>query len=433
MVSPDTEAIPIDPSQLQPGLYVWLDMKWMDHPFLTNRFLISKDADVAIIQSLGIAKHLYYLPSRSTAAPLPLGGQTVDLPDEEQLAQQALDAERRALAMARREKIRQIKDAAARADRAWEHAASTTRQALGALAQSPRMAGQHLTQLSKETAAAISQGPEALLQLLDNQGDQGPQFHALNVMTLCMLMGRKLNLPERDLVDLSMAALAHDAGKAAIPPSILRKSPRKKHEEDHYRTHVDHSVQLARESGVFSRRALDMIAQHHEAVDGSGWPRKVKDMSTGAQILAMCNRYDRLCAPESPEQAPMMPSEALAHMLRQEGHRYEPNLLATLIQLLGVYPPGTVVKLSDSTLALVVAPGTDVQRPRVLLYRPDSGDADAPLLDLAKSPQLKVTEAIRPASLAPEVMAWLNPQKRLACFFSADDGEQMPSHVIKNS
>jgi hypothetical protein len=121
-------------------------------------------------------------------------------------------------------------------------------------------------------------------------------------------------------------------------------------------------------------------------------------MSMGARILAMCNRYDRLCAPESPDVPPLMPSEALAYMLRQESSKYDTQMLAALIKLLGVYPPGTVIKLSDGKLALVVSPGADIQRPRVLLYRPDSGDADAPLLDLAKAPDLKVTEAIRPAS-----------------------------------
>lgn len=419
----DTDTLPIDPSQLQPGLYVWLDLKWMDHPFLTNRFMVRKDADVAVIQSLHPTGHLYWVPSKSTAQPLPPGGNAPAAADQDeaQRLQQALDLARQHLAMARRDRIRQVKDAAARADRAWESAASATREALGTLARSPRMAGKRLEQLSKETAAAISAGPDALLHLLGPKEDHGPQFHALNVMTLCMLVGKKQGLSERELTDLSMAALAHDAGKAAIPLSILKNGHRKKHEEEHYRLHVKHSVELARESGVFTFKALDMIAQHHEAADGSGWPRHLSDTSVGARILAMTNRYDRLCTPESPEVPPLMPSEALALMLRHEAARHDAQLLTTLIKLLGVYPPGTVVRLSDRSLALVVSPGTDIHRPRVLLYTPDAGEADAPLLDLARQPDLKVAEAIRPASLAPEVLHWLNPQKRLACFFSVED------------
>ena len=94
--------------------------------------------------------------------------------------------------------------------------------------------------------------------------------------------------------------------------------------------------------------------QHHEAADGSGWPKSLTDTSVGARILAMTNRYDRLCAPEAPGTAPLMPSEALALMLRQEASKYDAHMLSTLIKLLGVYPPGTVVKLNDGSLALVV-------------------------------------------------------------------------------
>ncbi|MBY0466786.1 MAG: DUF3391 domain-containing protein, partial [Burkholderiales bacterium] len=114
MGTPDTDAVPIDPSQLQPGLFVWLDMKWMDHPFLTNRFLVRKDADVAVIQSLGTEGRLYYVPAKSTAEPLPLGsglpgtGET----DETLQLQLALELERSRLAISRRERKRQDKDSA---------------------------------------------------------------------------------------------------------------------------------------------------------------------------------------------------------------------------------------------------------------------------------------------------------------------------------
>lgn len=424
MGTPDTDTRPIAPTQLVVGLYVWLDMKWMDHPFLTNRFLIKTEQDIAILRSLSLSGKLHYLPGKSLAEPLPPGGAPAahdTLDDEQTRAAEALALEQQRLAMARREKIRQVKDAAARADRAWESAASATREALSTLSRSPRMAGKHLAQLSRETAASIAQGPNVLLHLLGTKEDQGPQFHALNVMTLCMLVGKKAGLTQNELSDLALAALAHDAGKSQIPLPILKNGHRKKHEEDHYRLHVKHSVQLAQESGAFNGRAIAMIGEHHEAVDGSGWPKGRSELSPGSRILAMTNRYDRLCAPESPDITPLMPSEALARMLRQEGSRHDPQLLAILITLLGVYPPGTVVRLNDGSLALVVSPGVDIHRPRILLYSPDLPDTEAPMLDLGKEPDLEVVDAIRPADLPVEVLQWLNPQKRLACFFSVED------------
>jgi len=420
MGSSSTDTIAIDPSQLTEGLCVWLDMKWLDHPFLTNRVMVKTAQDIAILQSLPLAGKLFYIPSRSTAEPLELG--TTQPPALE--APDALTLERRKLAQARREKMRHVKDAAARAERAWENAASATREALVSLARSPRASGQQLSQLSRDTAAAIAQGPQALLHLLGTKEDHGPQFHALNVMTLCLLVGHKVGLSERELTDLAMAALAHDAGKAEIPQSILKNGHRKKHEEDHYRLHVKHSVQLARESNAFNSTAIAMIADHHEAADGSGWPQGKTDMSVGARILAMTNRYDRLCTPEGNGVPPLMPAEALAHMLRQEVSRYDPHLLRTLISLLGVYPPGTVVRLNDGTLALSVSPGEQVTAPRVLLYHPDAPETEPSMLDLSKETDLKVVEAIRPTELAPEVLRWLNPQKRLAYYFSVDSKPQ---------
>lgn len=422
MPATDADALPLSPSQLVPGLCVWLDMKWMDHPFLTNRFVIKAEQDIALLRSLALEGRLYYVPSKSVAQPLPLLSNVARPPTAPPPPDEAtrLSQERQRLAAARREKILRVKDAAARADRAWEQAARSTREALTLLARSPRMAGKQLAQLSRDTAAIISQGPDVLLHLLGPKEDHGPQFHALNVMTLCMLVGKKAGLTETELTDLAMAALAHDVGKADIPAPILRNGRRKKYEEDHYRMHVNLSVQLAREAGTFGPQAITMIEQHHEAADGSGFPSGISVLNRAAAILAMVNRYDRLCTPESPDIPSLMPSEALACMLRQEGRRYDPKLLTKLIRLLGVYPPGTVVKLSDGSLALVVSPGTNIYRPRVLLYSPGVADDDAPMLDLVQEQGLDVTDAIRPADLEPSVLEWLSPQKRLACFFSVE-------------
>ena len=215
-----------------------------------------------------------------------------------------------------------------------------------------------------------------------------------------------------------MAALAHDGGKAEIPPAILQNATRKKFEEDFYRQHVQFSVQFAKLAGVFSPEALAIIADHHECIDGSGWPMGKKELSRAARILALVNRYDRLCTPEAPGREALMPSEALATLFRVHAGKYDKGLLSTLIKLLGVYPPGTVVQLSDGSLALVVSPGASSLQPRVVIYSPECPRDDAPTLDLAEEPSLKIAEAIRPSTLPPEVLAWLNPQQRLSYFYS---------------
>lgn len=127
-----------------------------------------------------------------------------------------------------------------------------------------------LADLSAETAARILQGQEVLMHLLGDKKDQGPQFRALNVLTLCMLVGKKAGLSERELADLAMAALAHDLGKFKVPSHLFKTSRRERHEEEFVRQHVMYSTQLASNSGAFSKEALACIASHHEAFDGSG-------------------------------------------------------------------------------------------------------------------------------------------------------------------
>ena len=420
------QPVPIDPSQVVVGLYLWLDVRWDEHPFLSNRLLVKTPKDVTVIQSLGVAGRLYCYPDRSTV-PIPaLAPPTPKAVAEAAAAAAeaaAIQAELKQIEAAKKEKRQRQKDAATRADRAWENAARNTKEALLTLNRSPKAAGELIAALSKETASSIANGQEILLHLLGDKKDQGPQFHALNVLTLCMLVGKKVGLTERELADLAMGALAHDAGKVQIPPQILKNPHRKKHEEDFFRQHVMFSVQLASMSGAFSNEALSVIADHHEAVNGTGWPRGRRDSIRGARILAAVNRYDTLCTPEAIGVEPLMPAEALARMFRLEGAQFDPALLGALIKLLGVYPPGTVVQLSDSSLALVVAPGPESLRPQVLVYTPEIPKDEAPTIELATEPDLKIIETIKPSTLPPDVLAWLNPHQRLSYFFSVENAK----------
>ena len=422
-------AVPIDASQLVPGLYVWLDLKWEEHAFLTNRLLLKTQKEVAIIQSYNTAGRLYYYPEKSTSVPValpftPLADAAVEVAAVAQSAQQAALAHELARTeRLKKDKFRLQKDAAVRADRAWEKAARAAREGLLNMARSPKTAGEQLAVLSRETASTIAQGQEILLHLLGDKKEQGPQFHALNTMTLSMLVGKKAGLSEAELSDLALGALAHDAGKAQIPPQILKIWPRKKHEEDFYRQHVQFGVELAAKSGAFSREALAVIADHHEALDGSGWPQGKKTASSGARILALVDRYDRLCSPEASSREPLMPAEALATMYRHQADKLDASLLRVLIKLLGIYPPGTVVQLSDESLALVISPGPHSLQPCVLIYSPELSKDEAPMLELSGEPEMKIVEAIRPATLPADVLQWLNPQQRLSYFFSVSNSQ----------
>ncbi len=420
--------IPIHHSQLVVGLYIWLDISWIDHPFMTNRIMVETEKQISIIRAHNPDGHLFYYPEMSTAAPLPQQNNS-QAQSTDAGAVAAANAEADALVdevrqekEAKRAKLRIQQEILARAERDWDNAARSVRDSLLGLARSPKSAGAQLRELSTKTASEIFNGNEVLLHLLGDKKGQGPQFHALNVMTLSMLLGKQAGLSERELCDLAIAALAHDVGKAQIPTALLQSATRKKFEEDFYRQHVQYSMDLATKSGAFSPEAIAIIAAHHEHLDGTGWPLGKKEASKGARVLALVNRYDRLCLPEALGRDAMMPTEALAHIFRKLTGKYDAAMLSLLVRLLGVYPPGTIVQLNDGSLAIVVSPGKTSLQPKVLIYSPEIPKDEAPILELANAPALSITEAIRPVTLPPDVLQWLNPQERLSYFYTVSNG-----------
>ncbi len=412
----------IDASQLCVGLFVWIDLPWDKHPFIYNKFRITGQAQIEEIRSLH-TNRIFYYPNKSETTPGPRQ-ETPAAPDVQQavvaVEEAAIATHNVALVNAKQHLKRKQKDAAALADRGWERAAKQVREGLLGLSRNPRQAGESLAELSRDTAKKIAGGSEVLLHLLGDKAGEGPQFHALNVMTLSMILGKALALPESDLADLAMGSMAHDVGKVKVPLHLLKAATRAKHEEDFYRAHCAYGAEIAAESGAFSDAAIAIVRDHHEFVDGSGFPKGCKGSSLAAGIVAVVNRYDRLCCPESPDKAAMMPAEALAFLYAKEKARFDPRVFGLLIRMLGVYPPGTIVQLNDGSLGLVVSPGTESLRPKVLIYDPELPKDDAPVVDLIDMPELKIFESLRPATLPRDVIEWLNPRQRLSYFFSVE-------------
>lgn len=408
---------PLHPSQLVVGLFIELDVSWDDHPFFTNRFKIRSGKQIATLAAMQLEGKLYYYPDKSAETPLerpPLAA-IETLEPEADLSQEIAQQNEE-----KHQQLRKLQDAAARADRAWEQAAKATREALNEMNRSPKQAGKQLLELSRQTAKLIAEGDEVLLHLLGDKAGEGPQFHALNTMTLAMLLGKFAGLNEAQLSELALGVLAHDIGKTKVPPHIVKAKTRARHEEAFYREHGAFGVQMAKFSDAFGPLAISIIADHHEYLDGSGWPTGKKNAGPAARIAALVDRYDELCSPESNEREALMPAEVLARMYKVESAKFDPSLLSLLIKLLGVYPPGTLVRLNDESLALVVSPGKDSLRPTVLVYSPEMDRREAPTIDLAHADDLKIEEAVRPSSLPPDVLKWMNPRQRLSYFFSAD-------------
>jgi putative nucleotidyltransferase with HDIG domain len=245
------------------------------------------------------------------------------------------------------------------------------------------------------------------------------------VAVIALLMGRVLGLDAQELTDLGVGAMLHDMGKAELPDRVRHPDEAFSAAETRlYREHVRLGVQLGQRMGL-APGALAVVAQHHEHADGSGFPLQLAEdrLTMGARIVALVNRYDRLCNPVQPARA-LTPHEALSSLFAGSRQRFDARVLNAFIRMMGVYPAGSLVQLTDDRYALVVGVNSSRPlKPRVLVHDPRVARDEALLVDLERTPDLGIRRSLPPARLPAEALEYLAPRPRITYFFETRDAE----------
>jgi len=409
-------------------MFVHLDLGWMSHPFALSSFRITDAEQIATIRSLGLAR-VRWSPEKSeaaTSAPAPLvTSKSMRLADVEPLPPPTLPPP------AARERGAPAKSVATRraavelCQRQYGEAALGWRQAAEQTRHDPQGAGQSLAALSRALVDKMLGAREVSIRVLaETAGDRAS--HALNVSVISLLMGRLCGMAETDLHDVAVGALSHDIGKLDLPHRVHRPDPDFTSAETAlYREHVAHGVALGRRMGL-SPGALLVIAQHHEHCDGSGFPQGLdaNRISVAARAVALVNRYDNLCHPTQLSRA-MTPHEALSRLFAQGKNQYDATLLTSLVRMMGVYPPGSVVQLTDDRFALVDSVNSSRPlKPRVLVHDPRLSRDEPLLLDLEGEPSLGIRRSLSSPQLPRAAMDVLMPPPRVTWYFdTADEGD----------
>ena len=430
------ELIGVD--ELRVGMFVHLDIGWMSHPFPLSNFRIATAEQIATIRSLGL-QLVRWNPSQSDVAapPTASGATTGSVPADAPAASRTLapvSAPAFTLApgaaplvespelLARSAHKRQL--AAQRAalqlcERQFAEAAHDLKHLSDLVASKPAQARAEVEQLSKALGDKMLGEHELCIRLLSDAAGDKASTHAMNVTVISMLMGRSFGLPESDMLDLGVGAMLHDIGKLDLPDRV-------RHREDHfsgselrfYEEHVAHGVDHARRMGL-SAGATQVIAQHHEHADGSGFPLRLNSdrMTPAARIVALVNRYDNLCNPYVAARA-LTPHEALSLLFAQGKNKFDTAILGAFIRMMGVYPAGSTVQLTDDRYALVVGVNsTRPLKPRVLVHEPKVPRDEALIVDLEATQGIGIRRSIKPAQLPLTALAYLAPRPRVAYFF----------------
>jgi putative nucleotidyltransferase with HDIG domain len=236
--------------------------------------------------------------------------------------------------------------------------------------------------------------------------------HMLNVSIIGMFLSSKMGYSQEDVLDIGIAGLFHDIGKLIISSRILKK-PSKLTEDEFYKM-KHHTVQgaeiLIKYKDAIGSLPSVVAYEHHLRYDLKGYPRMAypKPPHIASSIISMCDVYDAL-AQRRTHKKDFPPKKIYTIMMQGNGTSFHPQLLEDFFRILGVWPIGTIVSLSNRRIAVVRKVNQqDIFRPVVEVLRPKS---ERKLIDLtAEGVKVKITKSLNPFKEGKKYLELIDPQ-----------------------
>ena len=376
--------IEVGTEQLSVGMYVHsLDLAWYEHPFWSRRFLIRDQSDLEALLNAGPkvividdSKGVGLSPSSETETSLEPGSTDVASASETS-SETDLYKTSSSKAVTNRSNTPQMPSTfltpeaeIRRTPLLGDARAAEMRRATKMLERSKTevinlfedarlgkaITTDKISSLVSQISKSVNKDPSIILNVARLKSkDEYTYLHSVSVCALMINLGRRLGLDEAVVQDLGLAGMLHDLGKMSIPDIILNKPG--KLDDDEWtvvRSHPEkgHAILLQADCGTPT--ALDVCLHHHEKMDGTGYPFRIpgENISLAARMAAICDVYDAITSQRSYNK-PLSGAMALAKMMSWRGH-FDPDLLRAFVESLGIFPIGSIVHLTNETLAVVI-------------------------------------------------------------------------------
>ncbi len=332
------------------GMYLQdVGASWIKNPFWRKSFLITDPKDIALLKASDIPE-IWIDTSRGAdvapptadtgfadteLSPLPLGS----APDVSRTAPVSMQAE---LA-----KAAEICDGA--------RVAVTTMFQEARMGNTVDAAG--AGQLVQDISDSVARNASALISLARlKTADDYTYMHSVAVCAMMIALARQLGLDEAQVRAAGEAGLLHDMGKALLPMAVLNK-PGKLTEEEFaiVRTHPQLGHDLLRKAADVGEIALDVCLHHHEKMNGSGYPTGLAGdrISLFAKMGAICDVYDAITS-NRPYKEGWDPAESMRKMGQWADGHFDPIVFQAFAKSLGIYPVGSLVRLTSGLLGVVM-------------------------------------------------------------------------------
>lgn len=339
--------------QVTLGMHIHaLNGAWIDHPFWKSKFVLNDPEDLKKLRASSIKEVVIDI------------AKGVDVKTSE-TATTAPAATQPAESVAEQPKTPEEKKAVARVSAAEEQVRAKkilqeSKKAVTTMLNDVRM-GKAVnpgtaTALVEEIASSVSRNESALISLVRlKTKDDYTYMHSVAVCALMIALAKELNLNDTETKQAGMAGLLHDVGKAGIPLEVLNKPGALTDDEfTLVKLHPERGHAMLMQANILDEVVLDVCLHHHEKVNGSGYPHKLKadNISLFAKMGAVCDVYDAVTS-NRPYKAGWEPGVSLHRMAQWEGH-FDDVVFKVFVRSIGIYPIGSMVKLKSGRLAVVV-------------------------------------------------------------------------------
>ncbi len=336
--------------QLRPGMYIHdLNCAWMDHPFVTNSFMVKNEQRVREIQSLGIPE--VYIDTLK-------GLDVVDAPTQAEV-DSAIARDMEAIAREPAEEIRRVslEEELGRAQKLHTEANRVVKGILQDIRLGRQIEMDRVEPLVEQMVDSIFRNQDALLPLARLKEHDNYTFkHSVSVCALLVSFARSLGLKRAVIKEIAIGGLLHDVGKAQVPDEILNKPAKLTDAEfSKMKSHVVQSIIILQNTPGISQIALDVAGQHHERYDGSGYPNRLRgeEISLYGRMGAIVDVYDAISSDRVYHKG-MAPTAALGRLLEWSKFHFDPELVRAYVRAVGIYPTGSLVRLESGRLGVVM-------------------------------------------------------------------------------
>ncbi len=211
---------------------------------------------------------------------------------------------------------------------------------------------------TKLAVASIVRNPDAMIWVTKMKHEGTPLYqHAINCSIWAAILGREIGLSEQKLEILTVGVVLCKVGLFMLPSSSsatiqfsdIRENPL-------YKKHVTLALKLLSQSKSLSKDIINTVATHEERFNGSGFPQRLKntEIPLFGQIAGLVDYYETSINSQL-NATPLSPSDALSAMYQERDHLFQSKLIESFIQALGLFPPGTIVKLNNQHVGVVTS------------------------------------------------------------------------------